>query len=94
MFFTTFLKERFGYIAFVLAVFYFLFLIRGDVIRNDKLNAEKKAVSGSLEAEKARSTELKNKMQLLKKDAYIEKLARDKLGVVERGERPYKVITE
>ncbi len=92
MFFTTFIKERFWHVAFFLALAYFGFLIRSDLIQNSRLNDEKTAVTKSLSAEDARRAELKNKLRMLNKSSYIEMLARKELGVVRRGEDPYKVI--
>ena len=92
MFFTTFLKERFWYIVFFLALAYFFFLIRNDIIQNSFLKDEKEAITKDLEAGKAKQVELKNELKMLNKNSYIEKLAREKLGVVQQGERPYKVI--
>jgi cell division protein FtsB len=92
VFFTTFVKERFGQIVFVLALIYFVFLIRSDLIRNSRLNGEKAAIIKNLGAEDAKGLELKTKLRMLNRSSYVEMLAREELGVVRRGEDPYKVI--
>jgi cell division protein FtsB len=92
VFFTTFIKERFGLIVFILALAYFVFLIRSDLIRNSRLNDEKAAATKNLGAEDARRSDLKNKLRMLNRSSYVEMLAREELGVVKRGEDPYKVI--
>lgn len=92
MFFTTFIKERFWYIVFILALAYFLVLIRNDLIRNSRLNNEKEAITKNLDGEKLKQSGLKNELRMLNKNSYIEMLAREKLGVVQQGEKAYKVI--
>lgn len=92
MFFTTFLKEKAGYIALFLGIAYFLLLIRSDIIQGRKLEGEKKAILKETETESKKQADLKDKMIKLKKNGYIEQLAREKLGYIERGESPYKVI--
>jgi cell division protein FtsB len=44
------------------------------------------------EAEGRKQADLKDKMSKLKKNDYVRQLAREKLGYIERGESPYKVI--
>lgn len=92
MFFTTFVKEKFWYIVLVLAVAYFVVLIRNDMVRNSSLDKEKAAIIKSLDAEKAKQAALKNELRVLNRDSHIEMLAREKLGVVQKGEKAYKVI--
>ena len=92
MFFTTLIKERFWQIVFLLGLAYFAFLIRRDLIQNSRLIDDKRAIVKSLSAENARQADLKSKLRMLNKDSYIEILARGELGVVRRGEDPYKVI--
>ena len=92
MFFTTFVREKFWYIVLVLAVAYFVVLIRNDIVRNSSLDKEKAAIIKSLDAEKAKQAALKNELRILNSDSHIEMLAREKLGVVHKGEKAYKVI--
>jgi cell division protein FtsB len=92
VFFTTFVKEKFWYIVLVLAVAYFVVLIRNDMVRNSSLDKEKAAIIKSLDAEKAKQAALKNELRVLNRDSHIEMLAREKLGVVQKGEKAYKVI--
>ena len=75
-----------------MALAYFFFLIRSDIIQNSFLKDEKEAVTKNLEEGKSKQVELKNELKMLNKNSYIEKLAREKLGVVQQGERSYKVI--
>jgi cell division protein FtsB len=75
-----------------LALVYFVVLIRNDLVRNTRLSGEKTAISKNLDIERSKYAALKNKLRMLNKNSYIEMLAREKLGFVERGEDPYKVI--
>ena len=92
MFFTTFIRERLWYIVFILALAYFVVLIRNDLVRNTRLSGEKIAISKNLDIERSKYAALKNRSRMLNENSYIEMLAREKLGVVQRGEDPYKVI--
>ena len=92
MFFTTLLKEKIGYILFFLALAYFLLLIRSDIVQNSKLGDERSLLVKEIELEEGKQADLKNKLNALKKDSYIEQMAREKLGLVKKGESAYKVI--
>ena len=92
MFFTTFIKARIWQIVFFLALAYFVLLIRSDLIRNSELNDEKITFTKSLSAEDAKKLDLKIKLKMLNRSSFIEMLARKELGVVRKGEDPYKVI--
>ena len=92
MFFTTFLREKFWAIVLCLAVVYFLVLIRSDIDQNKRLDAEKRSISRNIAEQNQVSRQLKQKLANLNKGAYVGKIAREKLGLVERGESAYKVI--
>jgi cell division protein FtsB len=92
MFFTTFVKEKFWSIVLLTAVLYFVFLIRADLISNSRLKDDKAATAKNLVAEKARQSALKRELKMLNSNSHIEMLAREKLGVVQKGEKAYKVI--
>jgi len=92
VFFTTLLKEKIGYILFFLALAYFLLLIRSDIVQNSKLGDERSLLVKEIELEEGKQADLKNKLNALKKDSYIEQMAREKLGLVKKGESAYKVI--
>ncbi len=92
MSFTTYVRTRIWYIVFLLAVAYFVYLIRSDMVQNSRLRHDKASMTESLSEEKAKQASLKNRMDLLKSDQYVEKVAREKLGLVGQGESPFKVI--
>jgi len=92
VFFTTFLRKKAGYIALLLGIAYFLLLIRSDIIQERKLEGEKRSILKETDSESRKQEDLKGRMSKLKKNDYVRQLAREKLGYIERGERPYKVI--
>ncbi len=77
---------------FAAAVVYFLLLIRSDVMQNGRLVSERMAAEKSLERELELRKDLKIRLNGLKSDPYIERVAREKLGYVRQGETAFKVI--
>jgi cell division protein FtsB len=90
--YTTFLKDRLGYILFIAGILYFLFLIRSDVIQNGSLNGEKRALAGRLDTEIKLKESLKLRYNSLSGGQMVEQLSREKLGYVKEGESAYKVL--
>jgi hypothetical protein len=90
--FTTFLRNKIGYIAFFIVLLYFLFLIRSDLIQNSYLKNERDKMTKNLNAETVKSAYLRSKMSYLMKDSYLDIVARDKLGFIGKNEKAYKVI--
>ncbi|MFH1709760.1 MAG: septum formation initiator family protein [bacterium] len=71
---------------------YFVVLIRNDLVRDDILNKEKAAITKNLDVQAAKQAALKNELKMLNRNSHIEMLAREKLGIVQHGEKAYKVI--
>jgi cell division protein FtsB len=69
----------------------FALAIRNDLVQNSDLNNEKEAMKKSLREETSRQAILRNKLKIMNKNSYIELVAREKLGLIQRGEDPYKV---
>jgi cell division protein FtsB len=69
----------------------FALAIRNDLVQNSDLNNEKEAMKKSLREETSRQAVLRNKLKIMNKNSYIELVAREKLGLIQRGEDPYKV---
>lgn len=84
--------KRFGFIIFILIIIYFIFLIRQDIIDNLDLGREQQQVAGNIRQEEVLAGELKQRMKNLKRDGYIERLARTRLGLIKFGETAYKVV--
>ncbi len=81
-----------GGILLLLVVLYFIVLIRTDwkvllELQTQRANLKQEITCGR--EEKAR---LKKEISLLDTYSYIELLAREKLGLIKRGERAYKVV--
>lgn len=77
---------------FFIAVVYFIFLIRQDIIDYLDLKNEKARVGRALEREEKAAVGLKDRLGQLKGDDLIEELARTRLGLIKKGETAYKVI--
>jgi cell division protein FtsB len=71
---------------------YFVLLIRDDLIKNSELKKEKDNLVAGVRSEVLRKEELKASLKDLNSKQYIGRVAREKLGYVEQGERAYKVI--
>jgi len=77
---------------FFIAVVYFIFLIRQDIIDYLDLKQEKERVVQKVEQEEKATLELKDRLGKLKGDDLIEELARTRLGLIKKGETAFKVI--
>ena len=71
---------------------YFLFLIKNDIQKLRSLDQEKQSITKQTFEQGKLKKSLYKKLELLKKDSYIKLLAREKLGLVEKGEKAYKVV--
>jgi cell division protein FtsB len=86
--------KRFGFILFILIIIYFIFLIRQDIIDNLDLGRERERVAVELTRQRMQSKKLKERLRALGSNQYIEELARTRLGMIKKGETPYKVIDQ
>lgn len=84
--------RRIGWLLFILLIIYFIFLIRQNIIDNLELKAEEKRVFRNIEKAEKLAQELEVKAKKLMSDAYLEELARVRLGLIKKGETAYKVI--
>jgi cell division protein FtsB len=84
--------KRFGYLLFFLLVVYFIFLIRQDIMDNLELKRTRVQLSASIRQERSLHQRLTRRLQALRSDEYLERLARTRLGLVKRGETAYKVV--
>jgi cell division protein FtsB len=86
--------KKLGIILFILAIIYFIFLIRQDIMDNLGLKREIVGISKELREQKKLANDLNHKLKALNTNSYIEELARTKLGMIKKGETPYKVIEQ
>ena len=75
----------------VFLFFYFVFLIRADLVQYFDLKAERRALETSLAREEMRRDGCARLIEQLDRPGYIEELARLKLGMIKKGEVGYKV---
>lgn len=79
-------------VIIAIVVLYFVFLIRQDWISSNELMLERGKLSRDIFVSEKRKAELKKEISLLNDDSYIELVARQKLGLIKKGEEPYKVV--
>ena len=84
--------KKLGFILFISIIFYFIFLIRQDIIDNLELKREEQRVIIKLKQENRVSKELQNRLKNLQRNNYLEELARTRLGMIIKGETAYKII--
>lgn len=78
----------------LLIIFTLVFTEKG-FYTNYKLNQEKEALKITLDSLKRINDSLRTEIELLKSDDFkIEKVAREKYGMVREGEKIYKIETE
>jgi cell division protein FtsB len=88
----TFLKKNVWLILIISAILYVVLVIRNDLIQNSNLKSERDKLEAGVKSEALRKEELKESLKDLNSKQYIGRVAREKLGYVEQGERAYKVI--
>jgi cell division protein FtsB len=81
-----------GIIGLFLLVLYFVFLIRSDWSVLSELGAQRAWLEDEIARRTEERTRLRREITLLDSPAYIELLAREKLGLVKPGETAYKVV--
>lgn len=68
---------------------YFVYVLSGQQMELQAINKEKEAARQRLEQLQQANTNLNEERARLAKPAYIEKIAREELGLVKPGEVPY-----
>ncbi|MFA5034403.1 MAG: septum formation initiator family protein [Candidatus Margulisiibacteriota bacterium] len=86
--------KRVGLTIAVLAIIYFIFLIRQDIINYRDLTHEQGVAGRRVALEENRSLELRERLARLKGNDLVEEIARTKLGLIKKGETAYKVVLE
>lgn len=79
-------KPRWGALLALLVVLYFGYSSLGQIRLALELRQKIAAVNAQIEAGRQRTEELKKEITYLKSDAYVEKAAREQLGLVKPGE--------
>ncbi len=90
-------RKRRPLVPFLGVIVLFLAVAVSFVLRQAEVSAVKKRLA-ALEAEIARyqahNVTLEQQVELLKSDEYIERIARDKLGLVRNGEVQYMFVND
>ncbi|MBU0502638.1 MAG: septum formation initiator family protein [bacterium] len=85
--------KKFGLMfLFVLSILYFIFLIQQDIIDNIALKRDVGQTAKMINKQEELSSKMRARLANLKKNKYLEELARTRLGFVKAGETSYKVI--
>ena len=89
-------KPRFGLSAgtvlLILFVIYLIILIRSDWAKLLELNAQKDRLDSDIAFGQREIGRLKREISLLDTNSYIELLAREKLGLIKKGEDAFKIV--
>jgi cell division protein FtsL len=82
-------KSRFGIFVLMAIFIYLSYLAVGQQRMIYAKNLENSKVESKIAVEKKTNEELKNEEKIINSDEYIEKVARDKLGMVKKDERVF-----
>lgn len=81
-------KFRFKRIIFIAVLLYVSYILIGTQISIAKINSEIKVRNQELSKSKDKNLKLQDEIKMSKTDAYIEKLARERLQMIKEGETP------
>jgi len=82
-------KSNAGMILVIIFLAYFAYLAVGQQKTINFKEMQLKKVESKIDEEKKKNDELKKEKDLLDTDEYVEKTAREKLGMVKKGERVF-----
>lgn len=81
-------KFRFKRIIFIAALLYVSYILISTQVSIAKINSEIKVKNQELSKAKDKNLKLQDEIKMSKTDAYIEKLARERLQMIKEGETP------
>lgn len=87
-------KPKLGLIVTAVIAGYFIYNIAGQESLLDKKQNEKKRIEASIEEQKQLNEDLKKQKEEVNSDQYIERIAREKLGMVKPGEKVFSDINK
>ena len=87
-------KSKSGLIIFIIFVVYFTYTVFIQQQMLQARSSEFKQAKTKIEEQQAIKEDLERQQKLLNTDAYIEKVAREKLGLVKEGERIFTDINQ
>ncbi|HEY3314832.1 MAG TPA: septum formation initiator family protein [Bacillota bacterium] len=83
------IKVRFGRLLLVLSVAYGFFLFGTQEFRMYQLKVQEHRVQGEIDRLRRENQDLGEQIKFMQSDEYVEKVAREQLGLVKDGEIPY-----
>lgn len=86
------MKKALYYVLIGSLAFYFIFLIRQDIINHSSLGWESEELRRSIVRAENLEKGLRARLQAREDDERVEELARTRLGLIRPGETAYKVI--
>ena len=85
-------KPEFWFVVLLLLMSYFVFVIWKDLRDLGALDKDMSSFHKSLEKEYLLNKDLKDQAQSLKQSRNLELIVRQKLGMIKKGETPFKII--
>lgn len=82
-------KSRFGFVVLLVIFVYFAYIFAGQQETLFKKGAELDRINEKINEEEKENEKLAREQEQINSDEYIEKIAREKLGMVKKGERVY-----
>lgn len=87
-------KPKLGLIVTAIIAGYFIYTIAGQESLLNKKQNEKKRIEASIEEQKQLNEDLKKQKEEVNSDQYIERVAREKLGMVKPGEKVFSDVNK
>lgn len=81
------IKNMKRFLIFAALLGFFLFSLAGNVVKAYQLHKEMLEVERQVQDLTEKNKELREKIKMLQSDEYVEKMAREKLGLVKPGEK-------
>lgn len=85
-------RIKFRPLIILAAVIFFLLSFRQDLKNLDSIRKESEKLKEQMQSEEKRSLFLSKDINKLQRNEIIEKIAREKLGLIKQGEIPYKIL--
>lgn len=82
-------KSKFGYVLLLVFAIYFSYVFAEQQSLLYAKNTELKDAEAKIKEEQAANEELKKQEEMISSEEYIEKIAREKLGMVKPGEKVF-----
>lgn len=81
-------KFKFKKLIFIVAILYGSYVFAIKTVSSFKIQSQIESSQKELERLKEKNLELQDEVKMSKSDTYIERLARERLGLIKEGETP------